>query len=165
MFFPLLRIKQLILDLKHIYTISIPSIALCGGCGWMVSLYMRRKWLPCMNACRCAVFHCICIYVGLCVQTNVCVPLYSAKGIDDVALNKKIKLIDWLIDFCTYRRMTEEYQGQSALIYVCCLHIVSRMKKFQMQSGSYGKWSYALYGGGCSRWLTCIWSVTIATVH
>ena len=25
----------------------------------------------------------------VCVQTNVCVPLYSAKGIDDVALNKK----------------------------------------------------------------------------
>ena len=40
-----------------------------------------------MNACMCAVFHCICIYV--CVQTNVCVPLYSAKGIDGVALNKK----------------------------------------------------------------------------
>ena len=29
------------------------------------------------------------IYVYVCVQTNVCVPLYSAKGIDDVALNKK----------------------------------------------------------------------------
>ena len=29
------------------------------------------------------------VYVYVCVQTNVCVPLYSAKGIDDVALNKK----------------------------------------------------------------------------
>ena len=28
----------------------------------------------------------ICVY---CIQTNVCVPLYSAKYIDDVALNKK----------------------------------------------------------------------------
>ena len=26
---------------------------------------------------------------NMCVHTNVCVPLYSAKGIDDVALNKK----------------------------------------------------------------------------
>ena len=36
------------------------------------------------------------VYVYVCVQTNVCVPLYNAKGIDDVALitNK----IDWLID-------------------------------------------------------------------
>ena len=29
------------------------------------------------------------VYVYVCVQANVCVPLYSAKGIDDVALNKK----------------------------------------------------------------------------
>ena len=31
------------------------------------------------------------LYVTLyhCIQTNVCAPLYSAKGIDDAALNKK----------------------------------------------------------------------------
>ena len=29
------------------------------------------------------------VYVYVCIQTNVCVPLYSDKGIDDVALNKK----------------------------------------------------------------------------
>ena len=29
----------------------------------------------------------VCVH---CIQTNVCVPLCSAKGIDDVALNKKI---------------------------------------------------------------------------
>ena len=29
------------------------------------------------------------------ILTNVCVPLYSAKGIDDVALYKKIKFV-WL---------------------------------------------------------------------
>ena len=44
-----------------------------------------------MNACMCVVFHCVCIYV--CIDgiqsLSVCVPLYSAKGIDDVALNKK----------------------------------------------------------------------------
>ena len=29
------------------------------------------------------------VYVYVRVQTNVCVPLYSAKGIYDVVLNKK----------------------------------------------------------------------------
>ena len=39
-----------------------------------------------------ALYECLyvyCIYVYVCVQTNVCVPLYSTKGIDDVELNKK----------------------------------------------------------------------------
>ena len=39
-----------------------------------------------------ALYECLyvcCISLYVCVQTNVCVPLYSAKGIDDVALNKK----------------------------------------------------------------------------
>ena len=56
-------------------------------CAWNKNIVSAPKWLPCMNACMCVVFHCICIYV--CVQTNVCVPLQSAMGIDDVALNKK----------------------------------------------------------------------------
>ena len=38
---------------------------------------------------ECLYVCCISLYVYVCVQTNVCVPLYSAKGIDDVALNKK----------------------------------------------------------------------------
>ena len=51
-----------------------------------------------MNACMCDVFHCVCIYLYVCVcvhciQTNVCVPLYSAKGIDDVMLKKKLKFV------------------------------------------------------------------------
>ena len=37
----------------------------------------------------CVVYFTVYVYVYVCVQTNVCVPLYSAKGIDDVALNKK----------------------------------------------------------------------------
>ena len=38
------------------------------------------------------------VYVYVCVCSPGCVPLYSAKGIDDVALNKKLNwLIDWLI--------------------------------------------------------------------
>ena len=38
-----------------------------------------------------ALYECLyfTVYVYVCVQTNVCVPLYSAKGIDDVALNRK----------------------------------------------------------------------------
>ena len=39
---------------------------------------------------ECLYLCCISLYMYyVCVQTNVCVPLYSAKGIDDVALNKK----------------------------------------------------------------------------
>ena len=50
------------------------------------TLYLRRNGcLVCMLVC---VLHCT-VYVYVCVQTNVCVPLYSAKGIDDVALNKR----------------------------------------------------------------------------
>ena len=29
------------------------------------------------------------VHVYVCVQTDVCVPFYSAKSIDDVAFNKK----------------------------------------------------------------------------
>ena len=36
------------------------------------------KWLPCMNACMCGYFT-VYVYVHG-IQTNVCVPLYSAKG-------------------------------------------------------------------------------------
>ena len=33
-------------------------------CAWNKNIIVcAPKWLPCMNACMCAVFHCICIYV------------------------------------------------------------------------------------------------------
>ena len=40
---------------------------------------------------ECLYVCCISLYMYMCVQsqTNVCVSLYSAKGINDVALNKK----------------------------------------------------------------------------
>ena len=44
-----------------------------------------------MNACMCAVFHYICMYVFTVFKIYVCVPLYSAKDIDDEALSKKAK--------------------------------------------------------------------------
>ena len=46
------------------------------------TLYLRG------NGCLVCVLY-FTVYVYVCVQTNVCVPLYSTKGIDDVALNKK----------------------------------------------------------------------------
>ena len=50
------------------------------------------KWMPCMNACMCAV----CVYVSVhCIQTNMCVPLYSTKGIDDVVLNSLTDTSIW----------------------------------------------------------------------
>ena len=30
-------------------------------CEWNKNIVSAPKWLPCMNACMCAVFHCICI--------------------------------------------------------------------------------------------------------
>ena len=30
-------------------------------CAWNKNIVSAPKWLPCMNACMCAVFHCICI--------------------------------------------------------------------------------------------------------
>ena len=30
-------------------------------CEWNKNIVSAQKWLPCMNACMCAVFHCICI--------------------------------------------------------------------------------------------------------
>ena len=30
-------------------------------CAWHKNIVFAPKWLPCMNACMCAVFHCICI--------------------------------------------------------------------------------------------------------
>ena len=59
-----------------------------SGCEWNKNTVSMPKWLPCMNACMYAVFHCI--YV--CVQTNVCVPLYSAKGTDDVVAGDLVLL-------------------------------------------------------------------------
>ena len=58
-------------------------------CAWNKNIVSVLKWLPCMNACMCALFHCICIYVCVhCIQTNVYVPLYNSKGINGVAFNK-----------------------------------------------------------------------------
>ena len=38
----------------------------------------------------CVLYFIVYVYVCVhCIQTNVCVPLYSAKGTDDVVLNKK----------------------------------------------------------------------------
>ena len=42
----------------------------------------------------CVLYFTVYVYVYVhCIQTNVYVPLYSAKGIDDVVLNKKIKFV------------------------------------------------------------------------
>ena len=30
-------------------------------CAWNKNIVSAPKWLPCLNACMCAVFHCICI--------------------------------------------------------------------------------------------------------
>ena len=30
-------------------------------CAWNKNIVSAPKWLPCMNTCMCAVFHCICI--------------------------------------------------------------------------------------------------------
>ena len=38
-------------------------------CAWNKNIVSAPKWLPCMNACMCAVFHCICI----CMWSNKCV--------------------------------------------------------------------------------------------
>ena len=34
-------------------------------CAWNKNIVSAPKWLPCMNACMCAVFHCICICMCL----------------------------------------------------------------------------------------------------
>ena len=51
------------------------------------------------NGCHVSMLVCVLyfnayVYVCIhCIQTNVCVSLFSTKGIDDVALNKKIKFV------------------------------------------------------------------------
>ena len=51
------------------------------------------------------------VYVYVCVQTNVCVPSYSAKGIDDVRLIRN--KIDWLIDFKIFAAAYTEQVGHA----------------------------------------------------
>ena len=36
-------------------------------CAWNKNIVSARKWLPCMNACMCAVFHCI---LCICMCSN-----------------------------------------------------------------------------------------------
>ena len=48
------------------------------------------------------LYYTVYVYVCVhCIQTNVCVPLYSAKGIDDVALNKKEISLNLIYDSST----------------------------------------------------------------
>ena len=50
----------------------------------------------------CVLYFTVYVYVCVhCIQTNVCVPLYSTKGIDDVALNKKEISLSLIYDSTT----------------------------------------------------------------
>ena len=48
------------------------------------------------------------VYVH-CIQTNVCVPVYSANGIDDVALNKKLNKFKF--KFVYFQVIPNRFQG------------------------------------------------------
>ena len=68
-------------DLNLKKSLPLPRVNVCTHGAEMAAMY------ECLYVCCISLYN---IYVCIhCIQTNVCVPWYSGKGIDDVAFNKK----------------------------------------------------------------------------
>ena len=78
----------------------------------------------CTNACICAVFHCVDICMCSLYSIYARVPLYSTKGIDDAALNKK-KFVACLDRACRILALPNPFFLEINYMFkpnkVCCL--------------------------------------------